>query len=319
MFHNDIAILACYPHNIIYCHTLFHLIKRNFKHIFFIYSDVNNFDINKSYHSSLFSKNNVSVIKVDNIGYDFYKYYCGIKEIKKQNMVFNKVWFINDSFFIGNWKYFCNQYKKTKGDIIGCYKSRYIKRHLQSFLLILNEKIMNLYFDFFEKYDKFIVIDTEEKKNKIIHDIEINFNNDIICKPDVTFDTIFKFNDNQYSPCIHPSVYYGFRDAIYKSNTFSFCDTYNMQSPHITNFIRSGNIDDKILFCFLIFDDFKLILDKNKKLLDSGNINLINMMLRKNIIFNNIPRLLYIIISTFKNKYYKNNFIHKFILNFKNI
>ena len=164
MFHNDIAILACYPHNLVYCHTLFHVINRNFKHIFFIYSDVNEFDINKSYHSNLLSHNNVTVIKVDNIGYDFYKYYCGIKEIKKQNMVFNKVWFINDSFFIGNWKYFCIQYIKTRGDIIGCYKSRYIKRHLQSFLLIMNEKIMNLYFDFFEKYNKFIVIDTEEKK-----------------------------------------------------------------------------------------------------------------------------------------------------------
>ena len=164
MFHDDIAILACYPYNLVYCHTLFHLIKKNFKHIFFIYSDVNNFDTNKSYHSYLFSQTNVSVIKVDNIGYDFYKYYCGFKEIKKQKLSFSKIWCINDSFFIGNWKYFCSQYSKTNGDIVGCYKSRYIKRHIQSFLLIINEKVMNLYFDFFEKYENFIVIDTEEKK-----------------------------------------------------------------------------------------------------------------------------------------------------------
>ena len=319
MFRNDIVILACYPHNLIYCHTLFNLIKLKFKHIFFIYSDINNFDINKSYHSSLFSKNNVSIIEIDNIGYDFYKYYRGFKEIKKQSMTFNKVWCINDSFFIGNWKYFCNQYKKTRGDIIGCYKSRYIKRHIQSFLLIINEKIMNLYFDFFEKYNNFTVIDTEEKKKKIIHDIEINFNNDIICRPDVRFDTIFKFIDNQYSPCIHPGVYYGFRDTIYKSNAFSFCNKYNMQTSYITNFIKHRNLDDKILFCFLVFDDFKLLLDRNKTLLDSSNIHFINMMLKKNINFNNIPRLLYVIISTFKNKYYNTNFIHKFILNFKNM
>ena len=116
MFHNDIAILACYPHNLVYCHTLFHLIKRNFKHIFFLYSDVHDFDINKGYHKTLFAHNNVSVIKVDNIGYDFYKYYCGFKEIKKHNMIFNKVWCINDSFFIGNWNYFCNQYRKRQGE-----------------------------------------------------------------------------------------------------------------------------------------------------------------------------------------------------------
>ena len=318
MFHNDIAILACYPHNLVYCHTLFHLIKRNFKHIFFLYSDVHDFDINKGYHKSLFAHNNVSVIKVDNIGYDFYKYYCGFKEIKKHNMIFNKVWCINDSFFIGNWNYFCNQYSKRQGDIIGCYKSRYIKRHLQSFLLIMNNKSMNLYFDFFEKYNNFIVIDTEYKKNKIISDIEINFNNDIICRPDVTFDTIFKFSDNQYSPCIHPSVYYGFRDGIYKSNAFSFCDTYNMKSSYITNFVNNGIIDTKILFCFIIFDDFKLILDKNKHLVTSNNY-LINNILGKNIKFNSIPRLLYIILSTFKNNQYRNKFIHKFISNFKNM
>ena len=106
----------------------------------------------------------------------------------------------------------------------------------------------------------------KKKKNKIIQDIEINFNNDIISRPDLKFDTIFKFKDNHSSPCIHPCVYYGFRDSIYKSNSFSFCEKYNIKSSYITNFIKNGNLDDKILFCFLIFDDFKLLLDKNKKI-----------------------------------------------------
>ena len=319
MFHNDIAIMACYPHNLVYCHTLFHLIKRNFKHILFIYSDIHDFDINKSYHKTLFSHNNVSVIKVENIGYDFYKYYYGFKEIKKRNMNFNKVWCINDSFFIGNWKYFCDQYKNTQGDIVGCYKSRYIKKHLQSFLLIMNERILNLYFDFFENYNNFILIDTESKKNMIISDIEINLNNDIINRPDVTFDTIFKFKDNQFSPCIHPSVYYGFRDGIYKSNAFTFCDTYDMNSSYITNFIHTNNAYVKILFCFLIFDEFKLLLDKKKHLINSTDINYIKFILGNHIKFNNSSRLLQIILSSFKNKQYRNKFIHKFISNFKNI
>lgn len=319
MFQNDIAIMACYPHNLVYCHTLFHLIKRNFKHILFIYNDIHDFDINKSYHKTLFAHNNVSVIKVENIGYDFYKYYYGFKEIKKRNMNFNKVWCINDSFFIGNWKYFCNQYRKTHGDIIGCYISRYIKKHIQSFILIMNERIMNLYFEFFENYNNFIVIDTESKKNMIINDIEINFNNHIITKHDVIFDTIFKFKDNQISPCIHPGIYYGFRDGIYKSNAFTFCDTYDMRSSHINNFINNGSLEEKILFCFLIVDDFKLFLDKNKHLTKSSAINYCNIMLKKYFKFSNNSRLLHIILSMYKNIQYKNKFIYKFISNFKNI
>jgi hypothetical protein len=318
MFRNDIAIIACYPHNLVYCHTLFHLVKRNFKHIFFIYSDVYNFDINKNYHKSLLNHNNVSVIKVDNIGYDFYKYYCGIREIKTRNLIFNKVWFINDSFFIGNWKYFCDEYKKTHGDIIGCYKSTYIKKHIQSFLLIMNERIMNLYYDFFSNYN-FIAIDTESKKNMIISEIEINLNNNIINRRDVVFDIIFKFKDDPYVPCIHPIVYFGFNHGIYKSNAFSFCDTYDMKSPHINNFIHNGNLDHKILFCFLSFDEFKLLLDKNKHPINSTDTNNVKYILGKHIRFNNNSRLLHIILASFKNKQYKNKFIHKFISNFKNM
>ena len=166
ILNNDIAIIACYPN---FLNTYFwvqNLIKDcKFKKIYIIYSDVEENGLN----NNLFNKINLSyveIIKIDNIGYDFGKYFYGMKLIKNKNENFNKVWLINDSFIIDNITDMKKRYNFIyNSKIAGCYISNEIKTHIQSYMLILDNDSFNYYFNQLTGYN-FIEIKTIEK-NKI--------------------------------------------------------------------------------------------------------------------------------------------------------
>ena len=88
-FSNDIMVFACYPKDDSFIYMIRKFLAYGIKKIYFVYSD-NNFTYKKNFSKlSLFTNDKIHLIKVKNIGYDFRKYYEGMKKIKKNNDVYN--------------------------------------------------------------------------------------------------------------------------------------------------------------------------------------------------------------------------------------
>jgi hypothetical protein len=276
-FEDCILIIASYPKNLCYLNHLNNLIQK-FKKIYFIYSE--NLEIKNFEEQLIFQNNKIMLMKVDNIGYDFMKYYLGIKEIKRNNESFKYLFIINDSFIIDNWHetvFNENIYSKIyENDITGMFESNYFKNHLQSYFFIMNNKISDLYFNYLANYN-FKEIKNDEDKNNIIMDLEVNFNNSILNNSEYKYSPIINLkniqdmyfqlnnkytnifldkdiptikNDGFYNPSIfiapfhkiYKSEYLNFKNfKIVFDNTFSFKERLNIYFHCYQPFIRYYN------------------------------------------------------------------------------
>ena len=220
-FSNDIIIYASYPKDYSFIYMIKKFLYYNFKKIYFVYSESDFIDSNFT-DSSLLNNNNIELIKVDNIGNDFKKYYDGIKKVKENNDSYNKVWLINDSFLITKWNFFIYNLKRVGNkEIIGAFLSNEIKKHLQSYLLIMNNNILDIYFNTLKNYN-FKKINNHYDKRKLIIDLEINLCNDIINK--YNYGVLFGLNNNlniNFSN-INPTTYFGFYCGILKKEIINF-------------------------------------------------------------------------------------------------
>ena len=304
ILNNDIAIIACYPN---FLNTYFwvqNLIKEcKFKKIYIIYSDVEENGLN----NNLFDKINLSyveIIKIDNIGYDFGKYFYGMKLIKNKNEKFNKVWLINDSFVIDNIsdmikKYYNIYYSK----IAGCYLSNEIKMHMQSYMLILDNDSFNYYFNQLNCYN-FIDIKTINDKKNLILDLEINLNNQYIINNNYCFNTLYKIEKYNENPALMEGYLNGFlkgeiirmisnKSYEYKNflskryhnesdlymNLYSFIFTESIKKLYFEIYNKSKLINYHIpLFNNSIFENLQII--KNLKIYngDNNHINLLQQI-----------------------------------------
>ena len=89
--------------------------------------------------------------------------------------------------------------------------------HLQSYLLIMNSKILEYYYDFLKKY-KFIEIKSKLDKNNLIDHLEVGLCNDIInkgVKCGVLFQVKKMFNTGN-----NPTSAYGCYSGIIKKENF---------------------------------------------------------------------------------------------------
>ena len=94
-FSQDIVIYASHVKNQNYLYMIHYFKKLKFKKILFVYS----IDSGKSI--DLKNMGDIEIINVENIGYDFKKYYIGLTKISNEN--FERFWLINDSFIISKW------------------------------------------------------------------------------------------------------------------------------------------------------------------------------------------------------------------------
>jgi hypothetical protein len=166
-------VFASYPTDYSFLYTINKFLSYGIKKIYFIYSDTNFIDKNFS-KLSLFKNNNIHLIKIKNIGYDFRKYYEGIIKIKK---------------------------------------------HLQSYLLIINSNILERYYNFLKTY-KFIKINTLNDKIKLIYDLEIGLYNNIVDKTikcGVLFQVTRRLNIN-----ISPTCKYGYYCGVLKKEMVKY-------------------------------------------------------------------------------------------------
>ena len=220
-FSNDIIIYASYPKDYSFIYMIKKFLYYNFKKIYFVYSESDFIDSNFK-DIPLLNNNNIALIKVDNIGNDFKKYYEGIKKVKENNDEYDKVWLINDSFLITKWNFFIYNLKRVGNkEIIGAFLSNEIKKHLQSYLLIMNNNILDIYFNVLKNYN-FKKIVTHYDKRKLIIDLEINLCNDNL-KED-NYGVLFGLNNNLDINLsnINPTTYFGFYCGILKKEIINF-------------------------------------------------------------------------------------------------
>lgn len=221
-FSNDIIIYASYPKDYSFIYMINKFLSYNFKKIYFVYSNTDFMDSNFKDIPLLNNNNNIVLINVDNIGNDFKKYYEGIKKVKENKDEYDKVWLINDSFLITKWNFFIYNLKRVGNkEIIGAFLSNEIKKHLQSYLLIMNNNILDIYYNFLKKYN-FKKIVTHYDKRKLIIDLEINLCNDNL-KED-NYGVLFGLNNNlniNFSN-INPTTSFGFYCGILKKEIINF-------------------------------------------------------------------------------------------------
>lgn len=222
-FSNDIIVFASYPSDHAFVYMIKKFLSLGIKKIYFMYSDTDLTHKNFT-NLSIFESDKVSAIKVNNIGYDFKKYYEGMKLIKENGDNFNKVWLMNDSFIITKWNFLnYNLIREEKNDITGAFLSFQRKKHLQSYLLIMNSSIFDEYYNFLKSYT-FIEIKTIEEKNKLIDDLEVGLCNTIINK-NIKYGSIFKVkeasNQKKNIP-VNPTVNYGCYCGIIKKGLIEY-------------------------------------------------------------------------------------------------
>ena len=195
-FSQDIVIYASHVKNQNYQYMIHYFKKLKFKKIVFVYS----IDSGKSI--DLKNMGDIEVINVENIGYDFKKYYIGLNKISNEN--FERFWLINDSFIISKWNLLLKNYtNKSNYDYIGIFKSNQHKVHYQSFFYIINKKLLN-----FVKNEFFscnIEVTNIDQKNELIKKYEIDVSNKIIKKYESS--EIFSYNkgisiNHPYNPYI---------------------------------------------------------------------------------------------------------------------
>ena len=230
-FSNDIMVFASYPKDFSFIYMIHKFLNYGIKKIYFIYSDTDLVDENFC-DISLFKNDKIHLIKNKNIGYDFNKYYQGIKIIKENNEDYNKIWLINDSFLITKWNFFFyNLINEEKNDITGAFLSNEVNPHLQSFLLIINSNVCEDYYNFLKKYT-FIEIKTKQEKSNLIDDLEVGLCNTIINK-NFKYGSIFKVKEI-YNLNVNPTVIYGFFCGIIKKEIV-FSNKYNQYLFGVSN------------------------------------------------------------------------------------
>ena len=257
-FSNDIMVFACYPKDYSFIYTINKFLSYGIKKIYFIYS-VTDFIDEKFSNLSLFTNDKIHLIKKENIGYDFKKYYEGIKIIKENNEDYNKVWLINDSFLITKWDFLIyNLVREANNDIIGAFLSYQIKAHLQSYLLIINSKILEYYYDFLKKY-KFIEIKSDLDKKNLIDHLEVGLCNDIMnkgVKCGVLFQIKKKLNNGT-----NPTTNYGCYSGITKKENF-----YNISFRYNLLFLNHNELFLIIVFLLKkVGPNSKITVDLQKK------------------------------------------------------
>lgn len=95
--------------------------------------------------------------------------------------------------------------KIYNNDIVGMFESLYFKNHLQSFFLIMNNKITDLYYCYLLNYN-FNKIVTEEDKNNLIMDLEVNFNNSIISNQMNKYSKVFDILNNKQAADLYFNI-----------------------------------------------------------------------------------------------------------------
>ena len=171
-----IPIIAIYPRNNNYINIINELSKY-FNTFIIIYSINPSYPIDFNYLNNLSKKNHIHLIDVENIGYDFYKYFIGIKYIFNY-IKFDRILLINDSFYFTRpiddfitYIKFSHKYY----NLLGLNNSNEIKLHIQSFILSFDKIICYEFIDYFNKHFKI-----NHSLRNIIDIFEIDFNNFII-------------------------------------------------------------------------------------------------------------------------------------------
>ena len=114
---------------------------------------------------------NTTITKVENIGYDFYKYCVGLKKLNNKNYVL----LINDSIILTtNLKFIINLLNYIDYDLIGFVDSVGFKYHYQSHTWILKSSVYKLLLDLCRNSENLSI-------SEIIYNFEIGFSNKIIC------------------------------------------------------------------------------------------------------------------------------------------
>ena len=140
------------------------------------------------------------MIEVENIGYDFYKYYIGILYCLNY-IKFDRIILLNDSFqFIRPIDDFISYIKLSHNlfNLIGLNNSYEIKIHIQSFILSFDNYICNEFIQYHKKYfNKYHTL------RDIIDIFEINFSNYIINNYKYKTDTFYYITSNN-NPYLEP-------------------------------------------------------------------------------------------------------------------
>jgi len=199
---NDIKLLfimAIYPRNENY-KNLLDEIKKYCNDIIIIYSINPDYELDIEYIDNMSINNNIYMIEVNNIGYDFYKYYVGIL-YSLNNLIFDRIILINDSFQFTRSIYDFISYIKLSHNIfnlIGLNNSYEIKLHIQSFILSFDKKICYEFIQYYKKY-----YNINHNLQNIIHIFEIGFSNYIINNINYETDTFYYITSNN-NPYLQP-------------------------------------------------------------------------------------------------------------------
>ena len=206
----DIVIMAVYPKNLNYIIIINMLLKLNFKKIIIVYSS-QDYSIA---HIPLLKNPRIQIIEVENIGYDFKKYYTGLLATKNEK--YNRIWLINDSFIITDPNIFVGDMWRQilYNDLTGCYYSHEIKEHIQSYFMVLSNKMMEYFVSKLTPY-KFTSINSARDKKKLILDLEVNLTNEILNNKNYTCGTLHKISNTlKGNPILAP----GSTDGWIKTN-----------------------------------------------------------------------------------------------------
>jgi len=269
----NILIIACHIKNLIFIDHL-NNIKEYFNKIYLIYSVPNeNIKIDTL---DFFKKNpNIELKKVENIGYDFKKYLIGINIVLNDS--FNKLWLINDSFIIYNWKkniFTDNNIKLiNESDYIGLIQSNYNNiKHFQSYFLILNKEIVNIYKYYLENNIYLLNNNVNEDiKNEIIDKFEVKLSNSIITNNKYKSNSLIqsKTQNEVYKLYVDYGIFKDIDESILNISSYSpkiYDNNFN-QSMFISQFYGIYKIRYLSISPYIIFlqkykkENFELILN----------------------------------------------------------
>tara|TARA_B100001250_G_C19708060_1_gene747853 strand:+ start:193 stop:1029 length:837 start_codon:yes stop_codon:yes gene_type:complete len=218
---NDILIYASYPKSPVFYKMLQRLVTFSFKQIYVVYSMPMKpmIDIEKT---NILKHPKIHAIRVENIGYDFMKYYTGLVKIKESGQAYSKVWLMNDSFTVMNWNLIAYNYDAVKHtDITGAFLSKQFKNHLQSYMLIMNEKVADFYRSRLSKYP-FRPITNKLEKQTLISDLEIGLFNDLIESMDkIDYRPIFQVRNEAWIG--NPTINFAAHCGLIKEDLMHIC------------------------------------------------------------------------------------------------
>jgi hypothetical protein len=210
---DDIVVYAAYPRNPSFLYMLSKLLSFNFKKIYFIYSvpEPVKIDLEKT---GILHQKGVEAVCVENKGYDFMKYLIGLQKIKENNESYSKIWLMNDSFIVTKWDLFAFHYNAVKGaDLLSPFLSLEEKKHLQSYLLIMTEKVADFYRCKLSAYPFQYVTDQRQKRQLIV-DLEIGLFNHLIESQNISYLPVFPLRDCNWEG--NPALYFGGTCGIVK-------------------------------------------------------------------------------------------------------